>query len=171
MLLGFGAIIMQILSVAVLGVLFFGPKKNAFLDFVDKHFLTLGFLVSGSAVFFSLFYSEVVKFPPCALCWWARVFMFPQAFLFGVALWFKDRAVAKYSMVLVLAGMLVSMYHNWKYYFTDSSGIPCDASGVSCYQQLVSEFGGYISIPMLSFTSLVALVALLAVAQVYNKRQ
>jgi len=170
-LLGVGAILMQVLAVAVLLVLFFGPKKNYFLDFINKHFLLLGFLVSASAGFFSLIYSEVIKFPPCALCWWARVFMFPQALLFAVALWKKDREVLKYSTVLLVVGLLVSLYHNFGYYFGESSNLPCDASGVSCYQQLVSEFGGYISIPMLSLTSLVAMLALVAVAHFYNKRQ
>lgn len=168
--LGLGAIVLQIFSVIVLIVLFFGPKKNVFLDFVDKHFLPLSFMITLSAALFSLVYSEIIQFAPCYLCWWARVFMFPQAFLFGVALWNKDKSVVRYSAPLLFAGFLVSAYHNLGYYFGEASSAPCDASGVSCYQHLVSEFGGYISIPMLSLTSLVAMIALVSVAHFYNKR-
>ena len=55
------------------------------------------------------------------------------------------------------------------YYFADTGNLPCDASGVSCYQHLVSEFGGYISIPMLALTSFLALVTIVLVAHFYNK--
>lgn len=167
--LGLGAIVLQIFSVITFLVLYFGPKKNAFLDFIDKHFLPLGFIISLSATLFSLVYSEIIKFAPCYLCWWARVFMFPQAFLFGVALWNKDRKVVRYSALLLFAGFLVSAYHNLGYYFGEVSSLPCDASGISCYQHLVSEFGGYISVPMLSLTSLVAMIALISVAHFYKK--
>jgi len=97
--------------------------------------------------------------------------MFPQMFLFGVALWNKDRKVVQYSSLLLFAGFLVSVYHNFGYYFGEASSLPCDASGVSCYQRLVSEFGGYISIPMLSLTSLVTLIALVSVAHFYKKEE
>ncbi len=168
--LGFGAICLQIVSVITLGMLFFGPKKNSYLDFVNKHYLPLGFAISLSAVLFSLVYSEIIKFAPCYLCWWARVFMVPQAFLYGLALWNKDRKVLNYSALLIAVGFVVSVYHNLGYYFGEGSSLPCDASGISCYQHLVSEFGGYISIPMLSLTSVVGIATLVAVAHFYGKR-
>ena len=85
--LGTGAIILQILAVVILLVLFFSPKKSTLLDFIEKHFLVLGFLISLFATLFSLVYSEVVHFVPCQLCWFQRIFLFPQVFIFGVALW------------------------------------------------------------------------------------
>ncbi len=170
--LGFGAILLQILSVIALGLLFFRPKenrKNFYLDFVDKHFLILAFLISLLASVFPLIYSEIIGFIPCYLCWWQRVFMFPLALMFGVALWDKDRRVIRYALPLLCAGFLISVYQNLFYYFGESSNLPCDASGVSCYQRLVSVFGGYISIPMLALTAFFALLALLAVAHFYKK--
>jgi disulfide bond formation protein DsbB len=169
MFLGVGAIILQLFSVTALFLVFFGPKKNVFLDFVDKHFLPIGFFISVSAALFSLLYSEVINYAACYLCWWARVFMYPQVILFGVALWDKDRKVIKYALPLLSVGVLVSAYHNLMYYFADTGNIPCDATGVSCYQQLVSEFGGYISIPMLSLTSVFAMLTLVVVSHFYRK--
>jgi disulfide bond formation protein DsbB len=168
--LGLGAIILQILSLLAVLFLLFGSKKNKFLDFIDKNFLILGLLISLSASIFPLIYSEIVQFLPCYLCWWQRVFMFPLAFLFAVAYWDKDRKVIRYALPILCAGTLVSLYHNFFYYFGENSSLPCDASGVSCFQHLVSEFGGYISIPMLALSSFVALLALFAVAHYYNKR-
>ena len=167
--LGAGAIALQALSVIALFLLFFGSKKNKFLAYVNKHFLVLSFLISLFASIFPLVYSEIVHFIPCYLCWWQRVFMFPLALIFAVAFWDKDRKVIRYALPLLCAGFLISVYHNFFYYFGENSNLPCDASGVSCYQHLVSEFGGYISIPMLALTSFVVLLTLLAVAHFYKK--
>ncbi len=169
MFLGAGAIILQILAVAALAVLFFRPRENKFLGFIDKHYLTLGFVLSLSAALFSLVYSEIIGFVPCYLCWYQRVFLFPLVFIFASAIWFKDRKIVKYTLPLIAVGFLISVYQNFGYYFKESSTLPCDASGVSCYQQLVSEFGGYISIPMLALSSFLALLALVLVAHFYKK--
>ncbi|MCX6751608.1 MAG: disulfide bond formation protein B [Candidatus Nomurabacteria bacterium] len=167
--LGLGAIVLQIFSVIALGVLFFGPKKNIFLDFVEEHFLIVGFLVALFSSLFSLVYSEIIGFLPCQLCWYQRIFLFPQVFIFGMALWEKNKKIIKYAMPLLSVGFIISVYQNFIYYFGESSSLPCDASGVSCYKQLVSEFGGYISIPMLALTAFLAIGTLLLVAHFYKK--
>lgn len=170
--LGSGAILLQIFSVAALFLLFFRSKENktnAYLDFIDKHFLVLSFFISLFSSVFPLVYSEIVHFLPCYLCWWQRIFMFPTFILFGTALWDKDKKIVRYVAPLLSLGLLISIYQNFFYYFGENSNLPCDASGISCYQHLVSEFGGYISIPMLALTAFFALLTLLAVAHFYKK--
>jgi disulfide bond formation protein DsbB len=170
--LGLGAIALQIVSVITLLILLFRPKenrKNILLDFIHKHFLPITFLISLFSTLFSLVYSEIIHFVPCYLCWFQRIFMFPLIFLFGVAFWDEDKRVARYALPLVCAGFLVSVYQNFFYYFGESSSLPCDASGVSCYKQLVYEFGGYISIPMLALTGFFALLVILAVVHFYKR--
>ena len=172
--LGLGAIFLQIFSIVALFLLFFRSKensKNFFLDFINKHFLPISFFISLFASIFPLVYSEVINFSPCYLCWWQRVFIFPTFFLFGVALWDRDRRVIKYVTSLLFVGFLISIYHNFFYYFGENSSLPCDASGVSCYQHLVSEFGGYISIPMFALTTFFSLLTLSAVAHFYPKNK
>lgn len=170
--LGAGAIALQVISVAVLFILFFSARtkrENKLLFYINKHFLVLSFFIALFASVFPLVYSEVIGFLPCSLCWWQRVFMFPTLFLFGIALWNKDRGVIRYSTALLAIGFFISLYQNFFYYFGEASGLPCDASGVSCYQQLVSEFGGYISLPMLALTAFFALLTLASVAHFYPK--
>ncbi len=162
-----GGVILQALVVLLL-ILFFVTKENKLLDFVKKHFLWIGFIISFSGVLSSLFYSNVIGFIPCYLCWFQRIFMYPTALIFLVALIKKDRNVSSYILPLVSIGALFALYHNYIYYFGEGTA-PCDASGVSCVKALVMEFGGYISIPSLSLTSFVALIVLLVVARSYKK--
>lgn len=169
MFLGAGAIALQIFSVAALAILFFRPKDNKFLGFIDKHYLNIGFIISLAGSLFSLVYSEIIGFLPCALCWWQRIFLYPLVFIFGAAIWSKDRKVVKYTLPLLSVGFVISVYQSFQYYFGDSSSLPCDASGISCYQQLISEFGGYISIPMLALSSFFALISVVLVAHFYKK--
>src|SRR3989344_6521669 len=167
-LFGLGALALLFLSLVALVILLFRPKENQYLAFIQEHFIEIGFLISLSALLVSSFYSEVVGFIPCKHCWIQRIFIIPQAFLFAVAWIRKDRNVFWYAWPLLLVGFLDSVYLMYIYYVNPNTA-PCDASGVSCVQNLVSEFGGYISIPSLSFIGFVSLLILLAVAHFYKK--
>lgn len=170
MFLGAGAILLQALSLVALFLLFIGPSKNGYLAFIDKHYLKLGLLLSIFASIFPLVYSEIIGFLPCYLCWWQRVFIVPLMFIFGSAIWYKERKIVKYVLPIISVGTLISVYHNFNYYFAEfGSNLPCDASGVSCYQQFVSEFGGYISIPMLALSAFLGLLTIVLVAHFYKK--
>jgi len=166
--LGIGTIVLQIISVFTLFLLFFVSKENRYLSFIKKNFIILAFFLSFFSVLFSLFYSEILNYAPCFHCWIQRIFLFPQMFLFGIAWFRKDKNVFWYSIFLLLVGMLDALYLNYIYYFNPNSA-PCDASGVSCVKRLVSEFGGYISIPMFSFTIFFVLMTVLLVVYFYKK--
>ena len=154
----------------IVGILFLVNKKgkdNKFLAFLKKNFLILGFIISFAAMAFSLFYSQVLNYAPCYLCWLQRIFMFPQVLLFLVAYIKKDVKIDRYAFPLLVIGSFISLYQNYLYYFGGSGNI-CDPSGVSCVQRLVSEFGGYISIPMMALTTFFVLMVLLVIARFYQ---
>lgn len=167
--LGSGAILLLFSSLVALGMLFLGLRNNAYLAFIDKHYLQLGFIISLSASLFSMVYSEIIGFLPCYLCWYQRIFTFPLVFIFGVAIWTKDRHIVKFVLPLLSVGFIISVYQNFNYYFTNTGNIPCDASGASCYQILIQEFGGYIQIPTLALATFVSLLSVVLVAHFYKK--
>lgn len=169
MFLGAGAIVLQILAVIALFLLFFTDKKHVFLQYIEKHLLIIGFIISLFGSLFSLVYSEVINFAPCMLCWYQRIFLYPLVFIFGIAFWNKDKKIIRYTLPLICVGFVISVYQNFRYYFGETGNLPCDASGISCYQQLVSEYGGYISIPMLALTAFFVLIALMLVGHFVNK--
>src|SRR3989338_2063143 len=94
---------LALLSHAVLVVLFLALLSRhswgaGLQVFLGKYTTVLACLVSLIAVVSSLFYSEIVGFEPCVLCWWQRIFLYPLVVLFGIALWRKDRSVFIYAV-------------------------------------------------------------------------
>lgn len=143
-LVGLGAVIMEV-GAAVLFVTFFLRKKNptagAFSRFVGKYGLWAGFLPVLTALVMSLYYSEVLGFAPCGLCWATRVFIYSQVFLFATALIKKDRKIADYSIVLSLAGLCIGLYQHYLQ-MGGADILPCPASpeAADCAKRILFEF-------------------------------
>ncbi len=147
-LLSIGGIVLFGLSLFVLIKAIRNKNEDKVLHFVSSRMLEIGFVVSFVSILASLYYSEIVGFVPCTLCWIQRIFIYPQAILFGVALKKKDVNILPYSFALSLIGGLFSLYHNYLY-FGGTPAIPCDANA-SCTQRFVFEFG-FMTIPLMAF--------------------
>lgn len=143
-------------------ILTFKNKKSNFLwHFLGKHGLILAFLISLTATTGSLFYSELAGFEPCKLCWFQRIFMYPQVFILGLSAWRKEKAIADYSLLLSSLGAILAGFH----YYLQLGGntiLPCSAVGysVSCSQNFVLQFG-YITLPFMSLTAFLLIVLLM----------
>src|SRR5690625_2572356 len=59
----------------------------------------------------SLFYSEILGYAPCDLCWYQRILMYPLVVIYGAALIKKDMKIALPGIFLSGLGMIVSIYH------------------------------------------------------------
>lgn len=143
-----------------------GWGKPVFLH-LGRYALLWGFLLGLAAVGGSLFYSEIVGFEPCVLCWWQRVFLYPQAVIFGIALWMKDRKVFAVSVALTLLAGIIALYHSYVYW-GGTSILPCTALGGACSKVYVYEFG-YITIPSMSLTVVVYYLFLAWVHRLYER--
>lgn len=127
-------------------------RRKDVLSFVAKYAIVFSFVVVFAATLGSLFYSEIAGYEPCKLCWLQRIFIFPQVFLLGLALWKRDKGVADYSIVLSAAGAVIAGYH-YLLQFGAVPSLPCAATGVSCTQNFVMQFG-YVTIPLMGLTAL-----------------
>jgi disulfide bond formation protein DsbB len=108
----------------------------------------------------SLFFSEIMEFPPCALCWYQRIFMFPLVIILLAGLFPFDKNIIKYALPVALAGWGFAFYHHLLYSgFIPESVQPC-SQGASCSETYLDLFG-FLTIPMLSLISFSTLVALL----------
>lgn len=119
-------------------------------------------LVSLLATLGSLFFSEVMGLPPCVLCWYQRIAMYPVVVVTSVGLLARDRRVASYLWPLVLAGLAVAVYHNLLYYHLIPESITPCAKGVSCTDRQI-EWLGFITIPLLSLSGFVVMAGCLGV--------
>jgi len=120
----------------------------------------LCFLVASVATLGSLFFSEVMGFVPCSMCWYQRIFMYPLVLIFLINLLYPDDKLFKYSMPLVATGLFFSIYHNLLMFdIIPESVVPC-VSGVPCSTEYINWFG-FITIPLLSFVAYFMLFILL----------
>ena len=112
----------------------------------------------------SLFFSEVMKLPPCVLCWYQRLAMYPLVWLLALGIVRANTETKLQTLPFAIGGLLISTYHNLLYYkLIPESITPC-TSGVSCTSRQI-EWLGFITIPLLSFTAFLILVILISTSK------
>ena len=116
----------------------------------------------------SLYFSEIRNFPPCILCWYQRIALYPLVAIIAVGIVRKDKNLPYYVLPLSIIGGAIAFYHNLLYYnIISGSIIPCTL-GISCTTKFV-EYFGFVTIPLLSFSSFVAITILMLVYKNYLK--
>ena len=128
----------------------------------DWVLLFAAWLIAALATAGSLFFSYVMAFPPCVLCWYQRICLFPLVVILARGLFPLDRGVVRYALPLVGLGWLVAAYHNLVYAGVVPESLhPC-SQGVSCTEEYI-ELLGFLSIPLLALLAFTALAAVLIV--------
>lgn len=127
---------------------------------VGDQALTLAFLVAAAAMAGSLYFSEVAHFPPCQLCWYQRICMYPLVPLLGIAAWRRDSGIRPYAAVLAGIGALVSTYHVILERYPSLESSVCDPTN-PCTLIWVRRFG-YLTIPAMALSGFALILTLLA---------
>lgn len=111
----------------------------------------------------ALFFSEVMDFVPCVLCWYQRIAMFPLVLMLGIGTYRDDPHCIRYALPLAMVGWLLAVYHCLLYAGLIPTGLqPCGAAG-SC-AKIDLALAGFITIPLLSFAAFSIIVLLLLAA-------
>jgi disulfide bond formation protein DsbB len=128
--------------------------------FLKKKALLIAFIIALTATCGSLFFSEIANYKPCDLCWYQRIFMYPQVLLLGIALWKKDRSVSRYVIPMSVIGALIGAYQYIKSTIIKvvSSG-SCSVTGPSCFIDYFTEYG-YVTIPLMAFTAFMIILVM-----------
>lgn len=124
--------------------------------------LFICWLLATTSTMGSVFFSHVMEFAPCVLCWYQRICLFPLVILLAVGLFSFDKSVVKYTLPLVIAGWLTAFYHTLLYAGIIPKSIQPCTQGVSCTEEYINLFG-FITIPMLSLLSFSMIMALLII--------
>jgi disulfide bond formation protein DsbB len=131
---------------------------------IKNNILYIGWVQAILATGGSLFFSEILKYPPCVLCWYQRIAIYPMVVLFAVAIHRKSRDVFYYAMPLLIIGLLISIYHNLLYYgIIPDTLSPCSL-GVSCTTEFI-EYFGFVTIPFLALCSFAVMIVSLIIYQ------
>lgn len=165
-ILAVGVVICQLSILSLLVYVLSVRKKDKVSDFLSKNAIKIAFIVALIATCGSLFYSNFAGFTPCNLCWFQRIFMYPEVVLLGLALLKHEDGIVDSIMALAVIGWVISVYNNYIYYKHISS-VFCTALE-PCTTSRVIEFG-YITIPMMALTAFSAIIMLLAYKK-YGRR-
>lgn len=124
-------------------------KMNNTLNKKDENLLFIAWIASFISTLGSLYFSEVMKFVPCDLCWYQRIFMYPLVILLGIAYVKKDATVTRYSIILSAIGGMISIYHYsiQKVAFLGERSFACGR--VPCTGEYINWLG-FITIPFLA---------------------
>ncbi|MEK7092959.1 MAG: disulfide bond formation protein B [Patescibacteria group bacterium] len=164
-LMGLGTVAMNAAVVLVLAGLLSPAWRVSTLAFIRRYALLVTFVFATGCLVGSLFIQYVVFLPPCDLCWWQRIFMYPIAFISGVALLknvrFSD--IADYVLVLSIPGALVALYQHLLQMLPAGALIPCDATG-ACAVRSIFEFG-YITMPWMALSTFALFILIAFIAR------
>ncbi len=117
-------------------------------------------LLASVATLGSLFFSEVMGHPPCVLCWYQRICMYPLVLILPAGLFPFDRNIVRYALPLSLLGVLLAVFHLLLVAgYIPESIKPC-VQGIPCTEVQIVWFG-FVTIPLLSAASFLLISALL----------
>ena len=117
-------------------------------------------LIATASALGALFFSEIMQLPPCFLCWYQRILMFPLVLILPIGLFPFDWKVVRYALPLAMIGWLFAVFH-----MLLVAGVipekmePC-VQGVPCSEKVIDWFG-FVTIPLLSVAAFSAIIALL----------
>ncbi len=133
-------------------------------NWLKERVLYLAWLQALVATLGSLFFSEVMGWTPCVLCWYQRILMYPLVAVLAVGILLKDKRVSTYVLPLSIGGFLIAAYHNLLYY-----GVIQEVckQGVSCTTRFFAWFG-FITIPLLSLLAFAIITTLMLIHRKEN---
>jgi disulfide bond formation protein DsbB len=160
----------QVIVVAAI-VLWLGSKaspsldraKRSVLDVIGPQALSMAAVVALVCTLGSLYLSEVAHFPPCELCWYQRIAMYPNVVVLGVAAVRKDFGARLTGAILAGIGACTSIWHLLVERYPDLGSGSCDPTN-PCSIKWVEEFG-YLTIPGMALSGFALILVLLAAAR------
>lgn len=129
-------------------------------EMFEKYGLYFSWLIALFASAGSLYFSEIMGFAPCTLCWVQRIFMYPLVVILGIASYRNDRQIITYVLPLTLIGGSIALFQYLEQKIPALASIaPCKV-GVPCDFEYINWFG-FVTIPFLSLVSFTLITVIL----------
>lgn len=136
----------------------------SFSGLFNRSTLYLALLTAWVAMLGSLYFSNVLGYLPCDLCWYQRILMYPLAGILTIGILRRDEDLPYYVLPLSLIGQGLSTYHyllqKTQIFGTTTacmSGVPCNTMWINWL--------GFITIPFLAMSAffIITVLSLLAI--------
>jgi disulfide bond formation protein DsbB len=146
-------------------------KESKVLSLIAEWSLPIGFFTTIGGTVLTLFYSQVLMYAPCELCWFQRIFLYPQVVLFAVAWFRKENRIHIYTTALSIVGFIVATYHHFLQMGYDLYK-PCSTAmfAVSCAKPSFIEFG-FVSFPFMAVVLFLFIIVLSLTGLRFHKRK
>jgi disulfide bond formation protein DsbB len=126
-------------------------------------------VVATASTLGALFFSEVMKLPPCPFCWYQRIFMFPLVLLLPIGLFPFDPKVVRYALPLSVVGTGIAAFQMLLVAGVIPEDVTACVRDVPCSATQVEWFG-FVSIPLLSLLSFTLITLLLILAALRTRK-
>jgi disulfide bond formation protein DsbB len=156
-----------VVALVILALVYKKQTNNKILNFVSSHGLFFAFIVALIATCGSLFYSEFAFLTPCKLCWFQRIFLYPQVILLGLATLRRDKNIIPYSISMAVIGAGIALYNyllQWGLFAPGSCSVN---AAEDCSQRIFFNFG-YISISTMALTAFLLIIVFLTIKKRQN---
>lgn len=132
------------------------------LDWLRTYSLFLAWIIAFIGTAATLVAEYGFSLTPCMLCWYQRVFLYPQVILLAVAAYRNDARVKAYVLPLSVLGMIFALYHYLEQKLPAlKDAIRC-TTGVPCSGHYINWLG-FITIPLLSLLGFTLITALMLI--------
>lgn len=131
-------------------------KNKVFRSWLKKNAMAIIFTFSLLATMGSLFYSLIMGYAPCDLCWYQRILMYPLVIISGFSLAKSSKRIKKIILTMASIGAGFAIYHYVTQLIAASSPF-CTVGATDCVTKAIFKFG-YISIPLMAFTAFAIII-------------
>jgi disulfide bond formation protein DsbB/mono/diheme cytochrome c family protein len=118
-------------------------------SWINRSALYVALIVAWVATLGSLYFSEVLGYIPCQLCWYQRILMYPMAGLLALGLLRSDRNLPHLVIPFTVFGGAISTYHYLLQKTNLFAGNATCQVGVPCSSNWINWFG-FVTIPFLA---------------------
>lgn len=136
--------------------------SSAAREAVRPYALGTAAVVAATATAGSLYFSEVARLEPCALCWYQRIAMYPLVILLAMAATRREATIRPYVLALAGIGAAISAYH---IAVQRLPGLPSGSCSLTTPCSAIQvEVLGFVTIPVLALAAFIGIIALTATA-------
>jgi disulfide bond formation protein DsbB len=146
-------------TIVVLVARLFARSQNwarTVLAAFSPYAIPLAAAVTTTCLLGSLYFSEIVNYKPCRLCWFQRTMMYPLAIILIIAAIRKDSKIRFYAVPLAAIGAVIAGYHWLLERFPNLESGVCDVD-VPCEFVWFESFG-FVTLPFMALTAFIAVI-------------